>query len=277
MKTVNGRLFLTALLLVSGCGGGGGGGDGDADAGQDPDPVSDDGAPDVEIDAAAEPDADAPTDPDAVFDVEVDTVTICEGNCHCVREGAAGRGDGTDWDHAWTELPETLERGHVYFVADGNYPGYDFDDPESGDDFITVKKATALDPACTEIAGWDAGYGDGTALFPALVFQAGHFEVDGVVGEAEQPRGFEIFSDAAEDESPDLVVIDENVTHVTLRHLDIHRPSMDYRASGIYAARGGKTASLGPSRLNGNPGPVAGRGDARRPWGGPARPPPGQP
>jgi len=233
-------LFLMGVLLVlSGCGNGGGDGDGDVDDGRDPDPVSDDDAPDVELDALAEPEADAPTDPDAAFDVEADSVTVCEGNCHYVREGAAGRNDGTDWENAWTVLPDTLERGHVYLVADGNYPGCTFDDPESGDDFITVKKATASDPACTETAGWDDSYGDGTALFPALVFRTGRYEVDGVVGEAEGPRGFEIFSDAAADESPDLVVIDENVGRITLRRLDIHRPSMDYRAAGIYAARGG--------------------------------------
>jgi hypothetical protein len=241
MKSMDGRLFLTALLLLSGCGNGGKEGDADADAGQDPDPVSDDAELDGELDATAEPDADAPADADVTFDVEVDSVTVCEGNCHYVREGAAGLGDGTDWDNAWTGLPDTLERGHVYFVADGSYSAYTFDDSESGDAFITVKKATAFDPACTETAGWDSGYGDGQALFQALVFASGRFEVDGVVGQNEQPRGFEILSDAPADESPDLVVIDENVTHVTLRHLDIHRPSMDYRASGIYAARGGNS------------------------------------
>jgi hypothetical protein len=42
-------------------------------------------------------------------------------------------------------LPERLERGHVYYLAAGDDPGYRFDDPESGDQLITVVRATAAD------------------------------------------------------------------------------------------------------------------------------------
>jgi hypothetical protein len=242
---MKGLLFLLLACLLPGCGGNGG--KHDADAQGDPDVILDDGAaegdpspdPDLVPDPSGDPDAEA--DLDAPPEPDGEIATVCEGNCHFVREGAAGRSDGSDWDNAWTQLPEDLERGHVYFVADGSYPGVVLDDPESGESLVTVKKATAFDPACTETAGWSPDYGDGTALFPSVRFTTGHWDFDGVVGEGESARGFEVTSDAPAEESVDLVVIEAGVGSVALRHVDIHRPSMDYKASGVYATAGGNT------------------------------------
>ncbi len=106
----------------------------------------------------------------------------CVDDCHFVRAGA--NGDGSDWEQALPELPETLVRGHVYFIAAGDYPGYAFDDP--GDAPIRVIRATADDHG-TE-TGWQAEYAAGEAAFSNLRFETGHYDFDGrhalrVIGE----------------------------------------------------------------------------------------------
>src|SRR5687768_17254029 len=45
-----------------------------------------------------------------------------------VRQGATGSGNGSDWTNAYTSLPASLVRGDTYYVADGTYAGYTFDD-----------------------------------------------------------------------------------------------------------------------------------------------------
>ena len=36
-----------------------------------------------------------------------------------VRAGATGDDTGLNWDDAYTQLPEDLERGATYYIADG--------------------------------------------------------------------------------------------------------------------------------------------------------------
>lgn len=133
-------------------------------------------------------------------------VTVCNDDCHFVRAGAQGADDGSDWTNAWTELPADLERGHIYFIAEGAYPAYTFDDAESGTDVIRVLRATAHDHG-TDV-GWDDSYGAGTASWGPLVFDAPYVELDGrsttqVVG------GFE------------GTVVDISGHHVTVRGCDL--------------------------------------------------------
>jgi len=110
---------------------------------------------------------------------------------HYVRADAPAGGDGSDWDKAWQQLPTVLQRGHTYYIADGNYNGYAFDDAESGTDVITIKKATVA--AHGTDTGWDDSYGDGQAVwaanlaigsgyFSAWAFLTGYYVVDGVSG-----------------------------------------------------------------------------------------------
>jgi hypothetical protein len=95
-----------------------------------------------------------------------------------VREGAIGSGSGTDWTDAYTSLPPTLNRGDIYYIGDGTYGGYTFDDSESGTTYITIKKATASDHGTS--AGWDPSYGDGQAVFnERLTFSRGYYEFNG--------------------------------------------------------------------------------------------------
>jgi hypothetical protein len=184
---------------------------------------------------------DALADGDGQPDTNPDGPIVCEGNCHYVREGASGRGDGSDWDNAWTALPETLQRGHVYFIAGGHYPVYEFDDPESGSEVVTIMKATASNPACTDAAGWNDGYGDAAAVMPAVGFSTGYYVFDGAVGTGESGYGFDIYDENPPDRIASLVVFNQDVSHVVVSRTAMHRPTMDHRGTGVYATLGGNS------------------------------------
>jgi len=96
-----------------------------------------------------------------------------------VRAGATGLNNGSDWQNAWPQLPANLGRGNTYYVADGSYGSYTFDDTHSGSATITIKKATAADHG-TDI-GWNSAFGDGQATFSGgLTFTRGYYVLDGV-------------------------------------------------------------------------------------------------
>jgi hypothetical protein len=95
---------------------------------------------------------------------------------HYILEG--GSGDGSSWSSPWDDLPSTLARGDTYYIGDGNYSAYTFDDAESGTSVITIKKATAADHG-TE-TGWSSSYGDGQAVFASyLAFTTDYYVIDG--------------------------------------------------------------------------------------------------
>lgn len=97
---------------------------------------------------------------------------------YCVRAGATGNGSGSDWNNAYPTLPATLQRGATYYVADGSYSSYRFDDAVSGTAVITIRKATAADHK-TDV-GWAASYGEGQAVFNApLAFTTDNWVFDG--------------------------------------------------------------------------------------------------
>jgi hypothetical protein len=100
---------------------------------------------------------------------------------HYVRQSATGNGNGNDWTNAFTSLPQTLIRGDTYYIADGNYSQYTFDDAASGTDTIWVLKATAS--AHGTETGWSSSYGDGQAIFDTrFIFTTPYYYIDGVVG-----------------------------------------------------------------------------------------------
>jgi hypothetical protein len=87
----------------------------------------------------------------------------------------------SDWTDACDALPATLQRGATYYIADGAYSGYTFDDAESGTNYINIKKATAGDHGTD--TGWNSTYGDGSADFNgAWTFRNGFYDIDGVTG-----------------------------------------------------------------------------------------------
>jgi len=108
-------------------------------------------------------------------------VPICQSqSIYYVRAGAAGSHDGSDWFNAFNKLPHTLERGATYYIADGKYGSYTFDDPNWGSLFITLKKATLRDHGTN--SGWDQSYGDGVAEFGNLIFSSDYYIIDGQRG-----------------------------------------------------------------------------------------------
>lgn len=111
---------------------------------------------------------------------------------HYIRANASGNNSGADWTNAWTELPSTLVRGDTYYLADGTYGAYTFDDAESGSTYIHIRKATEDDHGTG--VGWNNTFGDGQADFkaetpgenqPIIRFRTSYWEFDGVVGEGE--------------------------------------------------------------------------------------------
>ncbi len=94
----------------------------------------------------------------------------------CVRQGATGANNGSDWNNAYTSLPATLVRGATYYVAAGSYGAYVFDDVESGSTLITIKKATVTEHGTN--TGWNDSYA-GAATWGNLVFARDYYVFDG--------------------------------------------------------------------------------------------------
>lgn len=100
---------------------------------------------------------------------------------HYIRAGANGSAPCTSgWgdSQACGALPVTLIRGDTYYIADGNYGSYTFDDQASGSSIITIKKATQADHGTD--TGWSPAYGDGQAIFSgSLQFTSAYWLFNG--------------------------------------------------------------------------------------------------
>ncbi|MEN6625836.1 MAG: LamG-like jellyroll fold domain-containing protein [Candidatus Sumerlaeia bacterium] len=162
-----------------------------------------------------------------------------------VRPGASG--NGSNWAGAYGSLPAALERGSTYYLAAGNYPSRSFDDPESGDAVITLKKATLFDHGSGD--GWQDGYA-GQAVFSAdWVFHKGRYVIDGQArNDADWQQadayGIRIAIGAATRQN-DLIggiMIPDRVTGVTIRHVAMTGAACAY---GKVAGRGINIASAG--------------------------------
>jgi hypothetical protein len=127
-----------------------------------------------------------------------------------IREGASGTYATTQCDtwesaRACDDLPTNLVRGDTYWIADGAYARHVFADAESGETYITVKKATAGAGNHGSDTGWDDAYGDGQAVWGVAIvatkyefgpsFRRGYYVFDGVVGSGDDPStyGFGIY------------------------------------------------------------------------------------
>ena len=66
--------------------------------------------------------------------------------CHAVSPTGSGAMTGANWSNAYANLPSTLVRGDVYYLADGNYgTSLNISTAASGTTTITIKKAQAYD------------------------------------------------------------------------------------------------------------------------------------
>jgi hypothetical protein len=147
---------------------------------------------------------------------------------HYVRAGASGSGNGNDWTNAYPTLPSTLIRGDTYYIADGTYGSYKFDDGLSGSAVIYIRKATQSDHGTD--TGWLPSYGDGEALFtgaaPVWLFSTGYYDIDGVVGagKATVPYGLRVMPTTSrclnEFSSAVMFSSGANITNLAWRHID---------------------------------------------------------
>lgn len=177
-----------------------------------------------------------------------------------VRAGAAGTGSGDDWTNAYTSLPSSLTRGNTYYIADGSYSGYTFDDALSGTSVITVKKATSSDHG-TE-TGWNSAYGDGQADFNGqFLIQTGYLEIDGVTrsGDWWSDYGIKVTDSTPGTFGPIRFSSGSAISNVTLKYLDMQGAGLASVAGGsgsVYIKSSGaisdvlvqacKTANLWP-------------------------------
>jgi len=168
---------------------------------------------------------------------------------HYVLDG--GTGDCSDWTNACGDLPATLTRGDTYYVGDGAYVAYTFDDAcvDACDatDLITIKKATAADHG-TE-TGWQAAYGDGTATFPALTFSTSYWLFDGQVGGGplawSSGHGFVVYrvTDSCGDNG-NLITLGTAVSNISIRHTKAYSDYSAYTINGIKGVSGASNITI---------------------------------
>lgn len=166
---------------------------------------------------------------------------------HAVRAPAdcENNGDGTTWGcaasagaaGAYDGLPATLTRGDTYYLGDGTYPGYKFDDAESGTLVISVKKATVA--AHGPSGSWDNAYGDGVATFlvnynvygvyTGMQIIRGYYDIDGVTGGGPLSwrSGHGIYMELPSEANNYPIIIGNfastpiNVSNITISHMEI--------------------------------------------------------
>lgn len=159
-----------------------------------------------------------------------------EQNIHYILADANGNNDGSDWTNAWNSFPETLERGHTYYVAGGYYSGCIFDDPEDGNQYIYIKKAVTDEHGTN--TGWNDSYGTTQAVFThSIQFETGYWVWDGVTGSNndESSYGFkiEVASGTESDSHHQLIRLintgevlhNMEIRHTAMQNLGVENPS----------------------------------------------------
>ena len=133
-----------------------------------------------------------------------------------IRSGASGIGNGSDWNNAFSSMPSSLIRGATYYIADGSYGSYTFDDVESGTTVTKVKKAIESDHGTD--SGWTSSYGDGKAIFSNVIFNSSFWEFDGQTGGGPKiwndKYGIVIYST-----SSILISLGQNVKNIAILHV----------------------------------------------------------
>lgn len=146
-----------------------------------------------------------------------------------VNSSAQGNNSGENWPNAFTSIPSNLNRGTVYFIADGDYGSYAFDEAEEGENFISFRKATVNDHGVEN--GWTNDLGDGIARFSTLNINTSNFIIDGVEGGGStkwtNDHGFKISTvwDSSET-SGRLVAFGNGVSNIKISHVEVASDSV---------------------------------------------------
>ncbi len=173
------------------------------------------------------------------------------GNYYYVRQGATGTNNGSDWTNAYTTLPATLQRGATYYIGDGIYGSYAFNDAVSGTQYITIKKAISSDHGTG--LGWQASYGDGQAEFSTTTADvwtvtSNYWNFDGQVGSGESGHGFKL-SSTSTNTSNKLFRVSGTHSYIDISHTEFACPGEDHEGmgqDGYYSADSG-SSNLGIS------------------------------
>lgn len=157
---------------------------------------------------------------------------------------SGGSDDGSDWTNAWETLPATLTRGDTYWIADGTYAAYTFNDAASAGKKIYIRHANA--DSCSGVAGWAAGFGDGTATFGTLTFTTANWVFDGISRGADWKTDYGFKVDA--NESPAVKGIIVSADSVTVQYTEIEGNGPDDLGDpsndGIYAVGANKALTF---------------------------------
>jgi len=117
-------------------------------------------------------------------------------------------------------------RGDTYYIADGVYPSYKFDDPESGSELIYIGKATGNEHGTD--TGWDDSYGDGQAVFASMTFREPYFHIDGKTGEGVSGYGIKVYQSNLSGKCIDIRNHGKyNSHHITIEHVECEHAGMD--------------------------------------------------
>jgi len=123
--------------------------------------------------------------------------------------------NGMSWGNAFATL-HALERGAIYFVADGDHPAVVLGAAERGGERIFVVRATADDHGSD--AGFSLDMADGRAEFGNVTFSTGHWVFDGQQRTGWQSGyGFRVTNLSP---SGKILRIDNASTDITLRYVD---------------------------------------------------------
>jgi len=144
-------------------------------------------------------------------------VQSAEATNHYILAGASGT--GASWADPLGNLPTSLVRGDIYYMADGSYGNHTFNDTQSGTIVITVKKATVADHGTS--TGWNDIMGDGQAFLGQLVFTRGYYIIDGQTRSADWDSGYGFVIDRSATDDHAIDMQSGTRTNITLRYIDM--------------------------------------------------------